>query len=264
MDIERYYKTKAFRSWPHDEDGHIKGPEYDREDFLRVVRLTEEICKGDEPTFHAIMETFVKVYPEVKHYKIMTEGTYHYPEYGTIIQGISELDQKGQNARTALNRAETIRLTIKKGMLIGISIVTSSKTYALKADLTIPMQDRKGIDDNSYIHWAHYDLKDNKELNYILSLKKKIVNKDDAEFPAIKEFLWNTLERSRDERTAWQGFNLKMYETLKSFYLIIRDVHQSENQAFRRERRAKISRAEAIPYMKAVLEMDFDEGKLFH
>ena len=55
-----------------------------------------------------------------------------------------------------------------------------------------------------------------------------------------------------------------MYETLKNFYLIIRDVRQSENQSFRRERRAKISRAEAIPYMKAVLEMDFDEGKLFH
>ncbi len=262
MDVERYYKTKAFRSWPHDEDGHIKGPEHDREDFLRVVRLTEEICKGDEPTFHAIMETFIKVYQEVKHYKIMTEKTHHYPEYGTIIQGISELDQKGQNARTALNRAESIRLTIKKGMLIGISIQTSSKTYALKADLTIP--DRPKVDDSKYIHWAHYDLKDNEELRYILSLRKKIVNKDDAEFPAIKDFLWRTLERSKDERTAWQGFNMKMYETLKNFYLIIRDVRQSENQAFRRERRAKISRAEAIPYMKAVLEMDFDEDKLFH
>lgn len=270
MDVERYYKTKAFRSWPHDEDGHIKGPEHDREDFLRVVRLTEEICKGDEPTFHAIMETFIKVYPEVKHYKIMTESTYLYPAYKTVIKGISELDQKGQNARTALNRAESIRLTIKKGMLVGISIETSSKTYPLKADLTIPMQDRKGIDDNSYIHQAHYDLKDNKELNYILSLAKgntkrtKVAFKNDAEFPAIKEFLWNTLKRSKDERTAWQGFNLKMYETLKNFYLIIRDVRQSENQSFRRERRAKISRAEAIPYMKAVLEMDFDEGKLFH
>lgn len=262
MDIERYYKTKAFRSWPHDEDGHIKGPEHDREDFLRVVRLTEEICKGDEPTFHAIMETFIKVYPEVKHYKIMSEKTHHYPEYGTIIQGISELDQKGQNARTALNRAETIRLTIKKGMLIGISIQTSSKTYALKADLTIP--DRPKVDDSKYIHWAHYDLKDNEELRYILSLRKKIVNKDDAEFPAIKDFLWRTLERNKDERTTWQGFNMTMYETLKNFYLIIRGVRQSENQAFRRERRAKISRAEAIPYMKAVLEMDFDEDKLFH
>ena len=262
MDIERYYKTQAFRSWPHDENGHIKGPEYDREDFERVVRLTEKISKGDKPTFHAIMETFIKVYPEVKHYKIMTEKTHNYPEYGTIIQGISELDQKGQNARTALNRAESIRLTIKKGMLIGISIQTSSKTYALKADLTIP--DRPKVDDSKYIHWAHYDLKDNEELRYILSLRKKIVNKDDAEFPAIKEFLWNTLERSKDERTAWQGFNMKMYETLKNFYLIIRDVRQSENQAFRRERRAKISRAEAIPYMKAVLEMDFDEDKLFH
>ena len=262
MDIERYYKTKAFRSWPHDEDGHIMGLEYDREDFERVVRLTEKISKGDEPTFHAIMETFIKVYPEVKHYKIMTEKTHNYPEYGTIIQGISELDQKGQNARTALNRAETIRLTIKKGMLIGISIQTSSKTYALKADLTIP--DRPKVDDSKYIHWAHYDLKDNEELRNILSLRKKIVNKDDAEFPAIKDFLWRTLERSKDERTAWQGFNMKMYETLKNFYLIIRDVRQSENQAFRRERRAKISRAESIPYMKAVLEMDFDEDKLFH
>lgn len=262
MDIERYYKTKAFRSWPHDEDGHIKGPEYDREDFERVVRLTEKISKGDEPTFHAIMETFIKVYPEVKHYKIMTESTYLYPAYKTVIKGISELDQKGQNARTALNRAEVIRLTIKKGMLVGISIVTSSKAYALKANLTRP--DRPMVDDSKYIHWAHYDLKDNEELNYILSLKKKIVNKDDAEFPAIKDFLWKTLERSKDERTMWQDFNMKMYETLKNFYLIIRDVHQSENQAFRRERRAKISRAEAIPYMKAVLKMDFDEGKLFH
>ena len=262
MDIERYYKTKAFRSWPHDENGHIKGPEHDREDFLRVVRLTDKISKGDEPTFHAIMETFIKVYPEVKHYKIMTEKTHNYPEYGTIIQGISELDQKGQNARTALNRAESIRLTIKKGMLIGISIQTSSKTYALKADLTIP--DRPKVDDSKYIHWAHYDLKDNEELNYILSLKKKIVNKDDAEFPVIKDFLWKTLERSKDERTMWQDFNMRMYETLKNFYLIIRDVRQSENQAFRRARRAKISRAEAIPYMKAALEMDFDEDKLFH
>ena len=91
-----------------------------------------------------------------------------------------------------------------------------------------------------------------------------VVDTATAKGAAIKDFLWKTLERSKDERTMWQDFNMKMYETLKNFYLIIRDVHQSENQAFRRARRAKISRAEAIPYMKAVLDMDFDEGKLFH
>ena len=263
MNKEKYLHCKPFMGeWLKDENGQFKGIAWKRDFYNKVVRLTEKVSKGDEPTFHAIMETFIKVYPEVKKYKELSEKTYDYPEYGTIIQGISELDQKGQNARTALNRAESIRLTIKKGMLIGISIQTSSKTYALKADLTIP--ERPKVDDSKYIHWAHYDLKDNEELRYILSLRKKIVNKDDAEFPAIKDFLWRTLERNKDERTMWQDFNMKMYETLKNFYLIIRDVHQSENQAFRRERRAKIGRAEAIPYMKAVLEMDFDEDKLFH
>lgn len=262
MEAEIYFHTKAFFLPKWNDNEKRTECSFDREDFERVIQLTKEVSKGDEPTFHAIMETFIDVYPEVKHYKIMTERTDRYSECGKIIQGISERDQKGQNARTALNRAEVIRLTIKKGMLVGISIVTSSKTYALKANLTRP--DRPMVDDSKYIHWAHYDLKDNEELNYILSLKKKIVNKDDAEFPAIKDFLWKTLERSKDERTMWQDFNMKMYETLKNFYLIIRDVHQSENQAFRRARRAKISRAEAIPYMKAVLDMDFDEGKLFH
>lgn len=270
MEAEMYFHTKAFLLPKWNDNEKRTESAFNREDFERVVRLTEKVSKGDEPTFHAIMETFIKVYPEVKKYKELSEKTYDYPAYKTVIKGISELDQKGQNARTALNRAESIRLTIKKGMLVGISIETSSKNYPLKADLTIPIQDRKGIDDNSYIHQAHYDLKDNKELNYILSLAKgntkrtKVAFKNDAEFPAIKEFLWNTLERSKDERTAWQGFNMKMYETLKNFYLIIRGVRQSENQAFRRARRAKISRAEAIPYMKAVLDMDFDEGKLFH
>ena len=262
MEAEMYFHTKAFLLPKWNDNEKRTECAFNREDFERVVRLTEKVSKGDEPTFHAIMETFIKVYPEVKKYKELSEKTYDYPECGKIIQGISERDQKGQNARTALNRAEVIRLTIKKGMLVGISIVTSSKTYALKANLT--RLDRPMVDDSKYIHWAHYDLKDNEELNYILSLKKKIVNKDDAEFPAIKDFLWKTLERSKDERTMWQDFNMKMYETLKNFYLIIRDVHQSENQAFRRARRAKISRAEAIPYMKAVLDMDFDEGKLFH
>ena len=172
MEAEMYFHTKAFLLPKWNDNEKRTECAFNREDFERVVRLTKEICKGDEPTFHAIMETFIKVYPEVKKYKELSEKTYDYPAYKTVIKGISELDQKGQNARTALNRAENIRLTIKKGMLVGISIETSSKTYPLKADLTIPMQDRKGIDDNSYIHQAHYDLKDNKELNYILSLAK--------------------------------------------------------------------------------------------
>ena len=263
MDIERYYKTKAFRSWPHDEDGHIKGPEHDREDFERVVRLTEKISNGDEPTFHAIMETFVKVYPEVKKYKELSAKTFLYPEYGSIIKGISELYQKGQNARTALSRAEIVRLNIKKGMLIAISIKTPNKTYRLKADLT--NSEREGVDDSIYIHTAHHDLPDSEELKHIL-LKNgtKTIYKDDADFPSVKAFLLKTLERSKDERTMWQDFNKNLYETLKTFDQIIRGVKKSENEAYRRPRKVKISREESAIFLKSVLDMDFNEDKLYH
>lgn len=66
MDIERYYQTQAFIVFVIGEDHLSSKIEYDRKDFERVVRLTEEISKGDEPTFHAIMETFVEVYPKIK------------------------------------------------------------------------------------------------------------------------------------------------------------------------------------------------------
>lgn len=263
MDIERYYKTKAFIVFVIGEDHLSSKIEYDRKDFERVIRLTEEICKGDEPTFHAIMETFVKIYPEVKKYKELSAKTFLYPEYGSIIKGISELYQKGQNARTALGLAESVKLTIKKGMLIAISIKTPNKTYRLKADLT--NSEREGIDDSIYIHLAHYDLQDSEELKHIL-LKNdpKTIYKDDADFPAVKDFLLKTLERSRNERIMWQDFNKNLYETLKKFDQIIRGIKKSKNEAFRRPRKAEISRKESATYMKAVLDLNFSEDKLYH
>lgn len=264
MNKEKYLHSKPFMGeWLKDENGQIKGIEWKRDFYNKVVLLTEEISKGDETTFHAIMETFVEIYPEIKKHKELSTKTFLYPEYGSTIKGISELYQKGQNARTALELAERVRLTIKKGMLIAISIKTPNKTYRLKADLTIPQRDK--VDDSIYIHIAHYDLQDSEEMKHIL-LKNgtKTIYKDDADFPAVKDFLLKTLERSRDERIMWQDFNKNLYETLKMFDQIIRGVKKSENEAFRRPRKAEISREESTTFMKAVLDLDFSEGKLYH
>lgn len=263
MEAEMYFHTKAFLLPKWNDNEKRSECAFNREDFERVVRLTEKVSKGDEPTFHAIMETFIKVYPEVKKYKELSAKTFLYPEYGSIIKGISELYQKGQNARTALGLAESVKLTIKKGMLIAISIKTPNKTYRLKADLT--NSEREGIDDSIYIHLAHYDLQDSKELKHIL-LKNdsKTIYKDDADFPAVKDFLLKTLERSRNERIMWQDFNKNLYETLKKFDQIIRGIKKSENEAFRRPRKAEISREESATYMKAVLDLNFSEDKLYH
>ena len=263
MEAETYFHTKAFFLPKWNDNEKRTECAFNREDFERVVRLTEKVSKGDEPTFHAIMETFVKIYPEVKKYKELSAKTFLYPEYGSIIKGISELYQKGQNARTALGLAESVKLTIKKGMLIAISIKTPNKTYRLKADLT--NSEREGIDDSIYIHLAHYDLQDSEELKHIL-LKNdpKTIYKDDADFPAVKDFLLKTLERSRNERIMWQDFNKNLYETLKKFDQIIRGIKKSENEAFRRPRKAEISRKESATYMKAVLDLNFSEDKLYH
>ena len=230
MEAEMYFHTKAFLLPKWNDNEKRTECAFNREDFERVVRLTEKVSKGDEPTFHAIMETFIKVYPEVKKYKELSEKTYDYPEYKTIIEGLSELYQKGQKTRTALNRAEHIELTIRKGILVAISIKTPNKTYRLATKQAEP-------DDSIYIHNAHFDLQDNEELKHLLSGESISLNNDDADFHAVKEFLQKTLERSKEERTMRKDFSKKLYDTLKVFDQVIRNTKKSENQQYRRNRK---------------------------
>ena len=59
MNKEKYLHRKPFMGeWLKDENGQFKGIEWKRDFYNKVVRLTEKISKGDEPNFHAIMETF--------------------------------------------------------------------------------------------------------------------------------------------------------------------------------------------------------------
>lgn len=257
MEAEMYFHTKAFLLPKWNDNEKRTECAFNREDFERVVRLTEKVSKGDEPTFHAIMETFIKVYPEVKKYKELSEKTYDYPEYKTIIEGLSELYQKGQKTRTALNRAEHIELTIRKGILVAISIKTPNKTYRLATKQAEP-------DDSIYIHNAHFDLQDNEELKHLLSGESISLNNDDADFHVVKEFLQKTLERSKEERTMRKDFSKKLYDTLKVFDQVIRNTKKSENQQYRRNRKTKISIEESAKYIKAVLELDFNAKKLRH
>ena len=62
MVAEIYIHTKAFYLPKWNDNEKRTECSFDREDFERVIQLTKEVSKGDEPTFQAIMETYIDVY----------------------------------------------------------------------------------------------------------------------------------------------------------------------------------------------------------
>lgn len=244
MDKERYYQTKAFIVFVIGEDHFSSKIEYDRKDFERVVRLTEEICKGDEPTFHAIMETFVEVYPKIKAQQNFTNKE---------ISHLSKFYQKVHDAKTALNRAEVIRLKFENRMLTGVSIETPNKTYKLYTDLSYAKDYGVNLD-FIYIGFAGDALCKYKKLKdlYNIGTGIKSITKGEGDFSEAKEFLFETLEDTESHRIKSKNFNKITFDLLKTFRKVI----------IANKREIRISKDEAHEYIKSVLCLDLDEHDL--
>lgn len=244
MDIERYYKTKAFIVFVIGEDHLSSKIEYDRKDFERVIRLTEEICKGDEPTFHTIMETFVEVYPKIKAQQNFTNKE---------ISHLSEFYRRVHDAKTALNRAEVIRLKFENRMLTGISIETPNRTYKLHTDYSCLNEYGLNID-SLYIIFAGLALGEYKKLKDLHKLGTGVrsITKEENDFSEAKEFLLKTLEDTESRRIKSKNFDKITFDLLKTF----RKVIIAKNRGIR------ISKDEAHKYLKSVLCLDLDEHDL--
>lgn len=241
MDKERYYQTKAFIVFVIGEDHFSSKIEYDRKDFERVVRLTEEICKGDEPTFHAIMETFVEVYPKIKAQQNFTNKE---------ISHLSKFYQRVHDAKTALNRAEVIRLKFENQMLTGVSIETPNKTYKLYTDLSY-VKDYGVNLDFIYIGFAGHALCKYKKLTdlYKIGTGIKSITKGEGDFSEAKEFLCETLEDTESHRIKSKNYNKITVELLKTLRQVI----------IAKKRKIRINKDEAHKYLNSVLCLDLDE-----
>ena len=244
MDIERYYQTQAFIVFVIGEDHFSSKIEYDRKDFERVVRLTEEISKGDEPTFHAIMETFVEVYPKIKAQQNLTNKE---------ISHLSKFYKRVHDAKTALNRAEVIRLKFESRMLTDVSIETPNRTYKLYTDLSYAKDYGVNLD-FIYIGFAGNALCKYKKLKdlYKIGTGIKSITKGEGDFSEAKEFLFETLEDTESHRIKSKNFNKITFDLLKTFRKVI----------IANKRGIRISKDEAHEYIKSVLCLDLDEHDL--
>lgn len=200
MNKEKYLHSKPFMGeWLEDENGQFKGIEWKRDFYNKVVRLTEEICKRDEPTFHAIMETFIKVYPEAKRIADAVK----------VKDQLSKEHNKASEIRGAVNRASKIRLTIKENRLTDIRMSFDRTSKA------VPY---------SYIGIADYDLYMNENLKWMLGAKGAIIEftANESEWGTIKQFLQDTLQR--DDILGKQNAKKRLYEVLKELYDVVHET----------------------------------------
>ena len=194
MNKEKYLRSKPFMGESLlDENKQFKSIEWKRDFYNKVIRLTEEVSKGDEPTFHAIMETFVKVYPEAKRIAEAVE----------VKEQLSKEHSQASEIRGAIDRASKIRLTIKENRLTNIRMSFDKHSKA------VPY---------SYIGIADYDLYMNEGLKWMLGAKGAIieVTANESEWDAVKQFLKETLHR--DDILGKQNAKKRFYEVLKELY----------------------------------------------
>lgn len=200
MNKEKYLHSKPFMGKQLlDENGQFKSIEWKQDFYNKVIRLTEEVSKGDEPTFHAIMETFVKVYPEVKRIAEAVE----------VKEQLSKTHSQASEIRGAIDRASKIRLIIKKGQLTDIRMSFDRHSKAVP---------------DPYIGLADYDLYMNENLKWMLGAKGAIieVTPNESDWNAVKQFLGETLKR--DDVLSKKNAEKRFYEVLKELFKV---VHQS-------------------------------------
>lgn len=200
MNKEKYLHRKPFMGeWLKDENGQFKGIEWKRDFYNKVVRLTEKISKGDEPNFHAIMETFVKIYPEVKRIANAVR----------VKDQLSKEHSQASEIKGAVDRATKIRLTIKGNRLTDIRMSFDRTSKA------VPY---------SYIGIADYDLYMNENLKWMLGAKGAVIEftPNESEWDAVKQFLKYTLQR--DDILGKQNAKKRLYEVLKELYDVVHET----------------------------------------